>query len=186
MLHYKLSKNIVLLIISAAVLLIESWYVGVQVTHLIAAIVGSTAGSLVIVYFRREKSQVETILKIIVSSSCGVILGAATIEYLQIEKTAYLLTAYFFCSLNAIVFFRGLIGILDVSLKQILLQIISRVLDVKIASRAPYVFKKDGRRISKHGAFHKDAQTKTGAETDAETAQKKEDLKKNGVDDNTK
>jgi hypothetical protein len=182
MLHYKLSKNIVLLIISAAVLLIESWYVGVQVTHLIAAIVGSTAGSLVIVYFRREKSQVETILKIIVSSSCGVILGAATIEYLQIEKTAYLLTAYFFCSLNAIVFFRGLIGILDVSLKQILLQIISRVLDVKIASRAP----KDGRRISKHGAFHKDAQTKTGAETDAETAQKKEDLKKNGVDDNTK
>lgn len=79
---------------------------------LIAAL-GSLVGACALAYFKREGTRAEIILKIALGTLCGIVTGAVSARYLEIEHTEYLLANYAGAGMLSLFFIKGLISVTE-------------------------------------------------------------------------
>lgn len=107
---------------------------GLQIDwHYIAlAVGGSVSGSVILSYFRREKSRYEQVYKMLGSAIGGLIVGSAVVSYRQMAEPSYIALAYFICSMLVLIILRTFISLTETNAATLTTTLIQRVFNIKL------------------------------------------------------
>lgn len=107
---------------------------GLQIDwHYIAlAVGGSVSGSVILSYFRREKSRYEQVYKMLTSAIGGLIVGSAVVSYRLMEVPSYIALTYFICSMLVLIILRTFISLTETNAATLTTTLIQRVFNIKL------------------------------------------------------
>jgi hypothetical protein len=128
--------------------------IGLQIDwHYIAlAVGGSFSGSVLLGYFRREKSKYEQIYKVVTSAIGGLIVGSALVTYRRMEEPAYIALAFFICSMLVLIILRTFLSLTETNAATLTTTLIQRVFNIKLdsASEKAPARSRGGRKAQTH------------------------------------
>lgn len=102
----------------------------------VALVIGSTvAGSLLLGFYRPEKTFVERMKKIAMASLAGLIFGSAIIAWREITTPAFVSLTYCMTSMLVLIFLRTLVGLTETNAGTLTTTLIQRIFNVKLDRR---------------------------------------------------
>ncbi len=133
--------------------LLTSLYVGGILTlgtdwqYVLAISSASVAGSIVLAYFRRDRDYKEIFFKSACASILGLVVGAVSTKYYNIEATEYVIGVYFFASLLSIFFIKGLLSFVENNATQMVITVFQKFLPSGVV-KTSVAITKDGEAVS--------------------------------------
>lgn len=124
-------KTIDLIIVLSA-FLFNTLLISPSADSFLIAVGGSLTGSIILVYYRREASKWELILKIFTSAIGGFVLGSVLQEYFHIENESYRLALFVVSSMLALTVLRALLNLTEKNSSEIIKAALQRVLGLRI------------------------------------------------------
>ena len=110
---------------------------GIDWHYVALAVGGSVSGSVILSYFRREKSRYEQVYKMLTSSIGGLIVGSAFIRYREMTEPAYIALAFFICSMLVLIILRTFISLTETNAATFTTTLIQRVFNIKLDGERP-------------------------------------------------
>lgn len=104
--------------------------------YVMLAVGGSFAGSLVLTYFRREKTLFEKLYKVFVAAVAGLIIGSVIVKYRGMTEQEYIAAVFATCSCLALFFIRTVVGLAESNAGKITTTIIQRVFNIDLGESA--------------------------------------------------
>lgn len=104
--------------------------------YVMLAVGGSFAGSLVLTYFRREKTLFEKLYKVFVAAVAGLIVGSVIVKYRGMVEQEYIAAVFAVCSCLALFFIRTAVGLAESNAGKITTTIIQRVFNIDLSESA--------------------------------------------------
>lgn len=99
----------------------------------VALVIGSTiAGSLLLGFYRPERTFVERLKKIAMASLAGLIFGSAIVSWRMIEMPAFISLTYCMTSMLVLIFLRTLVGLTETNAGTLTTTLIQRIFNVKL------------------------------------------------------
>jgi len=102
------------------------WY------YVALAIGGSVSGSVMLSYFRREKSRYEQIYKMLTSAIGGLIVGSAVVTYYGMMVHPYIALTFFMCSMIVLVILRTFLSLTETNAITLTTTLIQRIFNIKL------------------------------------------------------
>lgn len=132
--HESLMKSAYLLLCAASFALTS---IGLEVdwVFISLAIGGSLAGSMLLGYFRREKSLFEQGYKILAASVAGLIVGSVIVRYRSMEDPAYIAAVYSASGCLVLFFIRTIVGLAESNAGSITTTLIERVFNIELQKK---------------------------------------------------
>lgn len=108
--------------------------IGLQIDWQYVALAGggSLAGSVILSYFRREKTKNEQLYKIVVSAIGGLIVGSAIVTYRELVQPSYIALTFFICSMLVLIILRVFIKLTETNAATFTTTLIQRIFNVKL------------------------------------------------------
>lgn len=128
---FSLTRNIFDFAVVLTGLLFQYFVAQIEWQFMVIACIGSIFGAITLGYFRREKNNIETVLKILISVMTGLVIGAAIEEYYKISNIKYQLINYFLAGLLSLAFLRALVRLTEKNAASIIQTAIARLLGIK-------------------------------------------------------
>ncbi len=100
--------------------------------HIVLAAGSSVAGSLLLGYFRPEKTLGSQLNKMAMATIGGLIVGSAIVQYKDLTNNAYISLAYFTASIVVLIFVRTFVGLFEANAGSLTTTLIQRVFNVKL------------------------------------------------------
>lgn len=104
---------------------------GVDPIIVCVALGGSISGSFLLIYFRRELTFAERLLKFVCSSIAGVLFGAVSHTYFEITKIPYIGANYAIVAMVSLFFIRALLMVSEKNCVDIVQAFIQRVFNLQ-------------------------------------------------------
>lgn len=112
-------------------LLLQVITLDAELQAVVVAVVGSTCGAAILGYFRRERSTIETALKVLASTISGIFVGAAIEEYYGLSTPRYQLAVYFLSGILSITILRALVRLTEQNASEFCQEMLQRVLGLR-------------------------------------------------------
>lgn len=92
----------------------------------------SIAGSLMLGYFKPEKTFFAQLNQMIMATIGGLILGSAFVEWRQYQNPAYISLSYCICSMLVLIFLRTIVRLFEANAGKFTTTLIQRIFNVKL------------------------------------------------------
>lgn len=96
------------------------------------AIGGSFGGSVVLAYYRPERSWFEQTRKVVVSTTTALIVGSVVVKYRGMADAEYIAFTYFVCGTLALIFIRAVISLTESNAATFTTTLVQRVFNIKL------------------------------------------------------
>ncbi len=108
---------------------------------------GSFAGSITLVYYRREASRFEIFLKLIVSTMGGFILGTVFQEYFPVQSIGKQLGLFFFFGMGSVAICRAILSTTERNAGEVCKAALQRIFNLRLAHESPRTKSKGKRKV---------------------------------------
>ena len=96
------------------------------------AFIGAISGTLALAYFRRMADRWEHLYRAFVSTTLGMVVGAAGVRYIHVETVEYQLLLFCISALCIIFVLEALLKVLEVDLKDMIKNRVAKSLGITI------------------------------------------------------
>jgi hypothetical protein len=141
---------------------LTSFGLGIDWHYVALAVGGSVSGSVLLSYFRREKSRYEQLYKMVTSAIGGLIVGSAFIRYREMVEPSYIALAYFICSMLVLIILRTFLSLTEKNAATFTTTLIQRVFNIKLDGEKPKTPRHQRRNADHRESIHISDLAETG------------------------
>jgi len=121
--------------------------------YIFLAVGGSLGGSMLLAYFRREKSWFEATYKVGMAAVAGLIVGSVIVKYRGMIDAEYIAAVYAASAMLMLFFARTIVGFAESNAGKITTTIFQRVFNINLEDRDPPTAKKPTAARGKRGSM---------------------------------
>lgn len=149
--NYDWLMKTVYLLLAAASFTLTSLGLEIDWYYIFLAVGGSLGGSMLLAYFRREKSWFEATYKVAMAAVAGLIVGSVVVRYRSMIDPAYIAAVYAASAMLMLFFARTVVGFAESNAGKITTTIFQRVFSIDLED--PPTSKKPSRARGKRGSM---------------------------------